>query len=208
MNAEEGFAPAAVTPDVAELIENAVAAEDPVDAVSAPQRRNKPVVVLVGPPGAGKSTIGRRLSSALHIELVDSDALIEDLEGKSCGEVFSALGEPAFRELEAEQVAKALETRGVVSLGGGAILTDATREMLKNHTVVWVDVSPEEGAKRTAAEATRPVLAAANPVEHYRQLVEMRKPFYKEVSKFRARTDHKSPQKVVADILGFLETGA
>lgn len=207
MIAEERFATAASAPEAAELTENAVVAEDPAEAAVAPKRRRKPVVVLVGPPGAGKSTIGRRLSSALHTELVDSDALIEESEGKNCGEVFSTLGEPAFRELEAEQVAKALESRGVVSLGGGAVLTDSTREKLKNHTVVWVDVSPEEGAKRTAAEATRPVLAAADPVEHYRQLVEKRKPLYKEVSKFRARTDNKSPQKVVADILGFLETG-
>lgn len=208
MNADDSFAPATHTDDVADIVESAVMADDPAEAVVPPKRRRKPVLVLVGPPGAGKSTIGRRLSSALHTELVDSDHLIEEVVGKSCGEVFSSLGEPAFRELEAEQVDKALQTSGVVSLGGGAVLTESTREKLKNHTVVWVDVSPEEGAKRTAAEATRPVLASDNPVEHYRQLVEKRLPLYKEVSKFRARTDNKSPQKVVADILGFLETGA
>ena len=77
----------------------------------------RPHVVLVGPPGAGKSTIGRRLSRALNVGLVDSDQLIEEAEGKSCGEVFSDLGEPKFREIEAEHVAFALQTDGVVSLG-------------------------------------------------------------------------------------------
>ncbi|NLF91857.1 MAG: AAA family ATPase, partial [Corynebacterium marinum] len=84
---------------------------------------NRPKVVLVGPPGAGKSTIGRRLARALSLPLVDSDQLIEEEAGKSCGEVFSELGEPAFRELEARHVQQALGTGGVVSLGGGAVLT-------------------------------------------------------------------------------------
>ena len=166
----------------------------------------RPHVVLVGPPGAGKSTIGRRLSRALNVGLVDSDQLIEDSEGKTCGEVFSALGEPKFREIEAEHVASALRTDGVVSLGGGAILTESTRELLQGHVVVLIDVSAEEGARRTARESTRPVLASEDPEQHYRDLVESRKPFYREVANFRARTDGRSPQQVVADILGFLDS--
>ena len=165
-----------------------------------------PKVVLVGPPGAGKSTIGRRLARALSLPLVDSDQLIEDETGKSCGDVFSELGEPAFRELEARHVAAALGTGGVVSLGGGAVITDSTRELLGEHCVVWIDVSVEEGVRRTADEAARPVLAAADPAAHYRTLLETRAPFYHEVADFRVRTDGRTPQQSVADILGFLDS--
>lgn len=165
----------------------------------------RPIVVLVGPPGAGKSTIGRRLARALNADLVDSDELIEKATGKACGEVFSELGEPAFRELEAHHVAEALTHDGVVSLGGGAILTESTRELLREHDVVWIDVSVAEGVRRTAGERTRPVLAADDPVEHYRNLLETRRPLYEEVSTFRVRTNSRSPQQVVAEILHHLE---
>lgn len=167
---------------------------------------SSPRVVLVGPPGAGKSTIGRRLASALNLPLVDSDTLIEQGEGKPCGEVFAQLGEEEFRKLEAGYVARALATGGVVSLGGGAVLTDSTRTLLQRHTVVWIDVTPEEGIRRTANDTSRPVLNAANREEHYRNLLETREPFYREVADHRVRTDSRPPQRVVAEVLSFIDT--
>lgn len=166
---------------------------------------DRPIVVLIGLPGAGKTTIGRRLARALNTELVDSDELIEQATGKACGAVFSELGEPAFRVMEAEYVAKALETTGVVSLGGGAVLTDSTRELLKDHEVIWIDVPVEEGIRRTAGERTRPVLQAADPAEHYRNLVKVRTPLYEEVATYRLRTKDRSPQQVVAAVLHHIE---
>lgn len=165
-----------------------------------------PKVVLIGPPGAGKSTIGRRLARALNLPLVDSDELIEQESGQACGSVFAELGEEAFRELEARHVANALSTGGVVSLGGGAVLTESTRVLLSRHTVVWIDLSAEEGIRRTAGDTTRPVLEAADPAAHYRNLLETRDPYYREVADYRVRSDRRSPQQMVADILSFLES--
>ncbi|WJY68156.1 shikimate kinase [Corynebacterium auris] len=167
---------------------------------------SRPRAVLVGPPGAGKTTIGRRLASSLNVPLVDSDLLLEDGEGKACGEVYLERGEEGFREVEATYVARALATGGIVSLGGGAVVTEMTRRLLVPHTVVWIDVSAEEGIRRTAGAGTRPVLAAADPAQRYRDLLEERAPFYREVSDFRVRTDGRPPQRVVADVLGFIES--
>lgn len=166
----------------------------------------RPKVVLVGPPGAGKTTIGRRLGRALSLPLVDSDQLIEQESGRPCGSVFAELGETAFRELEARHVADALRTGGVVSLGGGAVLTESTRELLSQHTVVWVDISAEEGVRRTSGDSSRPVLESANPAAHYRSLLETRGPLYREVADHRVRSDCRTPQQIVADVLSFLES--
>lgn len=164
-----------------------------------------PRVVLVGLPGSGKSTIGRRVASALNLPIVDSDVLIEQGEGKACGEVYAELGEEAFRQLEVGYVARALATGGVVSLGGGSVVSEEVRALLQRHTVVWIDVSADEGIRRTADDSTRPVLGGEDRERRYRELVVEREPYYREVATFRVRTDERPPQRVVAEILGFIE---
>lgn len=166
----------------------------------------RPKVVLVGPPGAGKSTVGRRLAKALNVGLVDSDDLLSAAYGKPCGEVFSELGEDGFRDVEPRYVREALRSDGVVSLGGGAVLSAANRAMLAGYTVVHIDVSAEEGVRRTAGDTNRPVLAADDRLAHYRGLLDEREQYYREVAGFRARTDGRGPQQVVGDILGYLDT--
>ena len=86
------------------------------------------------------------------------------------------------------------------------MLSQATRDRLADHDVVYLEVSIEEGVRRTAGESGRPVLAADDPAEHYRRLYEFRRPFYEEVASFKARSDSRSPQRVVAEILGYLDS--
>ncbi|MEJ5927173.1 shikimate kinase [Corynebacterium sp. H128] len=162
-------------------------------------------LVLVGPPGAGKSTIGRRLARALNVELVDTDALIEQQLGKSCGEIFTELGEAEFRRVEESVVAAALQHNAVISLGGGAVLSQQTRDLLAECEVIWLDVSVAEGLKRTSGEATRPVLHAADREARYREILDSRRPLYQEVATFKARTSDSTPQKIVTEILSYLE---
>lgn len=175
-------------------------------AVEQPIPRTRPLAVLVGPPGAGKTTVGKRLANALHTTFVDTDALIEQSAGQPCGVIFSQMGEPEFRKLEENKVREALGTSGVVSLGGGAVLSPLTRSLLLGHTVIWIDVNPEEGAKRTGADNSRPILQSQDPIAHYRELVESRRPLYREVSRHRSNTTGRGPQRVVTDILGYLES--
>jgi shikimate kinase/3-dehydroquinate synthase len=165
-----------------------------------------PRLVLVGLPGAGKSTVGRHLAEALGCEVVDSDDLLEDESGMACGDLFADLGEPAFRVREEAAVARALGTDGVVSLGGGAVTSAATRALLADHDVVYLQVSPEEGVRRTVVDDSRPVLAAADPAARYRQLLAERAPWYREVATAVVDVDHRPPPEIVTEILHMLNT--
>jgi shikimate kinase len=159
-----------------------------------------PVVVLVGPPGSGKSTIAALLAERLQVPHRDTDADVETGAGKPISDIFVDAGEEAFRALERAAIVAALADSGVVlSLGGGAILDPATRADLAGHTVVYLDVSLTEAAKRVGMSVARPLLLG-NVRTQLRTLMEARRPLYAEVAKLTVVTDNKTPAEIADEI--------
>ncbi|MDT0343711.1 shikimate kinase [Streptomyces litchfieldiae] len=164
-----------------------------------------PAVVLVGPPGSGKSTVGALLAERLGTTVRDTDTDIQRAAGKPIPEIFVEDGEPRFRELEAAAVRAALtEHDGVVSLGGGAILSPATRELLAGLPVVFLDVALAEAVRRVGLDTPRPLLAV-NPRQRWRVLMEERRPLYTEVARAVVQTAERTPDEVAQAVLDALE---
>ncbi|TCC23030.1 shikimate kinase [Kribbella speibonae] len=160
-----------------------------------------PVVVLVGPPGSGKSTIAALLSERLGVRHRDTDHDIEAAAGKPISDIFVDEGEPHFRKLERDAISAALQGDGeVLSLGGGAILDAGTRADLAGHTVVFLDVSLGEATKRVGLSVARPLLLG-NVRTQLRNLMEARRPLYGEVAKLTVLTDEKTPDQIADEIL-------
>ena len=164
-----------------------------------------PKAVLVGMPGSGKSTIGRRLAKALDVPLLDTDAKIVEMTGRSIADLFVE-GEPEFRRIEADVVRAALaEHTGIVSLGGGAITSPDVRDALVGHTVVYLEISTAEGIRRTSGGTVRPLLAGGDPAEKFRTLMTQRVPLYRAVATIRINTNRRNPGAVVRHIMHKLE---
>lgn len=160
----------------------------------------KPVLVLIGPPGAGKTTVGRLLADRLGTPFRDVDQDIVERAGKPIAEIFIDDGEEHFRALEREAVKTALETSdGVLSLGGGAVLSESTRALLKDHRVALLHVDLGNATSRVGLNRDRPVLAL-NPRAQLKVLLEQRMPLYREVATITVDTNGRSAQDV-ADAL-------
>ncbi len=163
-----------------------------------------PRVVLVGPPGAGKSTVGTLVAASLGLPFRDTDADVEAVAGKPIPEIFIDDGEDAFRALEREAVATALSTfDGVLALGGGAILAPATRELLSGHTVVYLSVELSDAVARVGLAAGRPLLTV-NPRATLKYLLDQRRPLYQEVATLTVATDGRDPADIAAEIVATL----
>ena len=159
-----------------------------------------PVAILIGPMGAGKTTIGRRLAKVLRVPFIDIDHEIERRAGRSVPAIFAADGEPAFRALEEKVIADVVaQEHGVISLGGGAVLSPQTRELLRHHQVVYLELTEEEGIRRTAGTA-RPLLAGEDPAAAYRRIMAARAPIYRELATIRVSTVGRPPASVVRQV--------
>lgn len=164
-----------------------------------------PRAVLVGLPGSGKSTIGRRLAKAMGVGYVDTDVLIEQQTGRTIADIFATDGEPEFRRIEEDVVRATLASHdGVVSLGGGAVTTPGVCEALAGHTVIYLEIGAREGIRRTGGTSVRPLLAGANRAEKYRALMAQRAPLYRRVATMRVDTNRRNPGAVVRYIMSRL----
>src|ERR1700741_5422438 len=168
-----------------------------------------PKAVLVGLPGSGKTTIGRRLSKALGVSLLDTDVAIEERTGRSIADIFATDGEREFRRIEEEVVRAALADHdGVVSLGGGAVTSPGVCEALAGHTVLYLEIGANEGVRRTGGNTVRPLLAGGDEAEKYskfKALMAKRIPLYRRVATIRVDTNRRNPGAVVRHILSRLQ---
>ncbi len=166
-----------------------------------------PVLVLVGPPGAGKSSVGRRVAAALGVGFRDTDADVAEAAGKSIADIFLTDGEPAFRAMETSAVATALvEHTGVLALGGGAVLDEDTQAALSDlrpRRVVFLDVNLADASRRVGLNRDRPLLVG-NPRSRLKRLMDERRGLYEALSGAVVDTSGRAVHEVVDAVLAAL----
>ncbi|OOE43652.1 shikimate kinase I [Salinivibrio kushneri] len=168
------------------------------------EKRN---IFLVGPMGAGKSTIGRHLAQQLHMEFYDSDSVIEDRTGADIAWVFDVEGEEGFRKREENVINDLTEEQGIVlATGGGSIMSKESRNRLSARgVVVYLETTIEKQLARTQRDKKRPLLQTDQPREVLEALAEERNPLYQEIADYVVRTDDQSAKVVANQIMALLE---
>ncbi|NRA82427.1 MAG: shikimate kinase AroK [Gammaproteobacteria bacterium] len=169
------------------------------------EKRN---IYIVGPMGAGKSTIGRHIAQQLHLEFFDSDNEIEERTGAEISWVFDVEGEEGFRVREAGVIDDLTQKQGIVlATGGGSILSKEVRNRLSARgLVVYLETTIEKQLARTQRDKRRPLLQTDKPRAVLEALAAIRNPLYEEIADFTVRTDEQSAKlvaKEIIDKLGF-----
>lgn len=161
-------------------------------------------IVLIGVPGAGKSTIGALLATQLGMTFIDTDNLIEERAGKSISDIFTTDGESTFRTLEAQTIANVLAgPSSIVSLGGGALGNEATRELVKGHIVLWLQTGLAQAVDRVGLNRNRPLLLG-NVRGQLAALLTAREPIYRAAADLVVDTSELSIDEVVDECLRVL----
>jgi shikimate kinase len=166
----------------------------------------RPLAVLVGPPGAGKTTVAAALAELLGVTVHDTDAAVVADEGRPISDIFVEDGEAHFRGLERAAVAAALrDERGVVAVGGGAPLDPATRRLLADHVVVFLDVAIGDAARRIGFDQSRPLLSI-NPRATWIAMMRERRPVYESVATHRVDTNGRTPEEIAAEVASLISS--
>jgi shikimate kinase len=181
-------------------------------------------VILIGAPGAGKTTIGTMLAARLGVRFTDTDAVVEAVAGKPVSDIFISDGEPEFRRLERAAVSATLTggspgggqedptfmtgtpAAGVVGLGGGAVMDESTQAELAGRAVVYLETGFAELAKRVGLDRARPLLIGTNPRAQLKSLLEKRLPVYDRLAWLTVSTDGREPADIAAEIAGRVAT--
>ena len=153
-------------------------------------------IVLIGPPGSGKSTVGKALASEMNLKFIDTDSAIELKAGRKISEIFLEEGEVGFRKIERQVVLDSLETdSAVIALGGGSVLDKDVQNRLKDEpNVIYLEVSISNAAPRVGFNTERPLLLA-NPRQQWLKLFEERKAIYESLGRIKFCTDNKKPKE-------------
>jgi shikimate kinase len=160
-------------------------------------------IILIGPPGAGKSTIGHSLAKKMKVKFADTDSMIEAKLDKKISDIFVDLGEPVFRAEELKVLAEVLQSdNGVVSLGGGAPISVPAQELIRSSgaTVIFLDISLGKAAARVGFNRDRPLLLG-NPRAQWNELMSSRRPIYESLATAVVPVDDRTVNEICADIL-------
>jgi shikimate kinase len=161
--------------------------------------------ILIGLMGSGKSSIGRRLAKHFGISLIDLDDYIVEKAGRTVPDIFAEQGEEGFRDIESDALREVLNQRAVIATGGGVILREENRALLKRHPpVIWLKASPEFLAKRIDGDSNRPLIAAGETLRKLQQLAETRYPLYEQCADFTLPRGDMKKREALQSILLFL----
>ena len=162
-------------------------------------------IIFIGPPGSGKSSVGKEVAAILKLSHIDTDQLVEEKSGKRISDIFLEDGEPAFRRMESEIVLEVLQQDNcVISLGGGSVIDSEVADKLRvEPNVIYLEVSISNAAPRVGFNAERPLLVA-NPRQQWLKLMEDRKAIYEGLGRKRISTDNRKPKEIAHEIAGLL----
>ncbi len=172
-----------------------------------PAGHGQPAAIMIGPPGAGKTTVGALVADLLGLDFVDADVVIEEAAGKPVSDIFVQDGEEAFRALERAAAARLISSHpGVLALGGGAVLDPGTRDLLAGRRVVYLETGFTAAVHRTGLDAPRPLLFG-NPRGRMKVLLEERLPVYASLAWLTVPTDDREPEDIAREIAARLAPG-